>query len=200
MTQIPGTTQHARSVSLAVLGVVLGVGMTAGPAHADERPPVKPAVTAASVSAASVTAAPVTAAPVTAAPALAPAVVTGSPASGQSRSVDRTVSAFAAEHRFTVHLAPLPRYRGVPAYATTDMRTCQVWVTKATTGAVALDVMRHEFIHVLACRAGTHFATAHFEHVADAGAALQGSRHAFYGRFSADDTLEAGRLLQTMAR
>jgi len=185
MTQIPGTIQHARSVSLAVLGVVLGVGMTAGPAHADQRPPVKPAVTVA---------------PVTAAPALAPAVVTGSPASLPSRSVDRTVRAFAAERGFTVNLAPLPRYRGVPAYATTDMRTCQVWVTKATTGAVALDVMRHELIHVLACRAGTHFATAHFEHVADAGAALQGSRHAFYGRFSSDDTLEARRLLQSMAR
>lgn len=79
------------------------------------------------------------------------------------------------------------------------MRTCQVWVTKATTSAVALDVL-HEFIHVFACRAGTHFASAHFEHVADAGAALQGSRHAFYGRFSTDDTLEARRLLQRMTR
>ena len=186
MTQIPGTTQHARSLSFAVLSVVLGLGMTAGPAHADQRPPVKPAVTAAPAPAASA--------------ASAPAVVTGSPASVPSRSVDRTVRAFAAERGFTVNLAPLPRYRGVPAYATTDMRTCQVWVTRATTGAVALDVMRHELIHVLACRAGTHFATAHFEHVADAGAALQGSRHAFYGRFSSDDTLEARRLLQTMAR
>ena len=192
MTQIPGTLQHARSVSLTIVAIVLGVGMTAGPAQADQRPPVRSAVPAASV-----TAAP---APVTVAPALAPAVVTGSPASLPNRSVNRTVSAFAAAHRFTVHLAPLPRYRGVPAYATTDMRTCQVWVTKATTGAVALDVLRHEFVHVLACRAGTHFATAHFEHVADAGAALQGSRHAFYGRFSADDTLEARRLMQTMTR
>lgn len=94
----------------------------------------------------------------------------------------------------------MPPYRGAPAYATTGMRTCQVWVTKATTNAVALDVLRQELIHVLACRAGTHFATAHFEYVADADVALQGSRHAFYGRFSADDTLEARRLLQTMTR
>ncbi|WP_411285615.1 hypothetical protein, partial [Lapillicoccus sp.] len=182
MTQIPRTTQHARSVSFAVLTAVLAVGVAVGPAHPDQRPPTDSVVTEAA------------AAPAAAAPAeavAAPAIATGSAASVASRSVERTVRAFAAEHRFTVHLAPLPRYRGVPAYATTDMRTCQVWVTKATTSSVALDVLRHELIHVLACRAGTHFATSHFEHVADAGAALQGSRHAFYGRFSADDTLEA---------
>ncbi len=192
MTQTPGTTQHARSVSFAVVTAVLALGVAVGPAYADQRPPTDSVVTQ-----------PAAVAPAAAAPAAAvaaPAIATGSAASVPSRSVERTVRAFAAEHRFTVHLAPLPRYRGVPAYATTDMRTCQVWVTKATTSAVAVDVLRHELIHVLACRAGTRFATAHFEHVADAGAALQGSRHAFYGRFSADDTLEARRLIQTMTR
>lgn len=173
MTQISETAQHARSGVLAVLAVVLGVSMTAAPAHADQHP-------------------------VTAAPATVGA--TGSPASVPSRSVNRAVRAFAGERGFTVHLAPLPRYRGVPAYATTDMRTCQVWVTGATTMAVAIDVLRHEFIHVLECCAGTHFATVHFEHVADAGAALQGSHRAFYGRFSMDDTLEARRLMQTNRR
>jgi len=110
-------------------------------------------------------------------------------------ATDHLLTAFAADHGFTVHLSSMPGYRGVPPYATTDMQTCQVWVAKATTTAVALDVLRHEFIHVLACHAGTHFATDHFEHVADAGAALQGSRHAFYGPFTADDTLEARRLI-----
>jgi len=178
MGQILETTQAARSAVLAVLAVVLGVGISAGPARADQRPATDAAVT------------------------VAPATVgaTGSAASVPRRSVNRIVTAFAGERGFTVHLAPLPRYRGAPAYATTDMRTCQVWVTRATTSAVALDVLRHEFIHVLECRAGTHFATARFEHVADAGAALQGSRRAFYGRFSTDDTLEARRLMQTMTR
>jgi len=178
MSQIFKTTKRAHSGALAVLAVLLGVGMSAGPARADQRPATGAAIT------------------------VAPAALgaPGSPASVPSRSVKRTVTAFAAQRGFTVHLAPLPGIRGVPAYATTDMRTCQVWVTKATTSAVALDVLRHEFIHVLACRAGTHFASAHFEHVADAGAALQGSRHAFYGNFSTDDTLEARRLMQRMTR
>lgn len=177
MTQKSETTRHARSGVLAVLAVVLGVGLTAGPAHADQRPSPEAAVTAAA----------------------ATVGATPSPASVSSRSINRTVRAFAGAHGFTVHLAPLPRYRGIPAYATTDMRTCQVWVTtRATSSAVAIDVLRHEYIHVLECRAGTHFVTAHLEHVADAGAALQGSRRAFYGRFSTDDTLEARRLLKTM--
>ena len=113
---------------------------------------------------------------------------------------DRAVTAFAARNRFTAHLGSMPGYRGAPVYAVTDMRTCQVWVSKATTNALALEVLRHEFVHVLVCRSGTHFATRHFEHVADAGAALLGSRHAFYGRFSSDDTLEAKRLLAGVTR
>jgi len=176
MTQKPETTRHARRAVLAVLAVALGVGLAAGPARADQRPTTQTAVTAAA----------------------ATVGATPSPASVSSRSVNRTVIAFAGAHGFTVHLAPLPRYRGIPAYATTDMRTCQVWVARATSSTVAIDVLRHEYIHVLQCRAGTHFVTAHLEHVADAGAALQGSRRAFYGRFSTDDTLEARRLLKTM--
>lgn len=73
-------------------------------------------------------------------------------------------------------------------------------VTQATTDALLLDVLRHELIHVFACRAGTHVATDHFEHVADAGAALMGSRLSFYGPFSADDTLEARRLIDAPTR
>ncbi len=105
------------------------------------------------------------------------------------------LTGFAAQHGFAVHLVAMPGYGGPPAYASTDMRSCQVWVGPRTTGTLAMDVVRHEYLHVLACRDGTHFATPHFEHVADAGAALQGARHAFYGAFSRDDTLEARRLL-----
>ena len=128
---------------------------------------------------------------------MAPPARAASAISTKVSARDAIVTGFAAQHGFTVHLVTMPGYQGPPAYASTDMRSCQVWVTPRTTRTLAVDVVRHEYLHVLACRVGTHFATPHFEHVADAGAALQGARHAFYGAFTRDDTLEARRLLTT---
>lgn len=113
-------------------------------------------------------------------------------------SRDRAIYAAAARYGFTVRLGNVPGYTG-RAYATTDMRTCVVYASSFLTPNVVLDVLRHEFVHVLLCRAGTSFATKHGEHVADAGAALLGSnRTPFYGPFTTDDTLEARRLLALM--
>lgn len=80
-------------------------------------------------------------------------------------------------------------------YALTSPSTRVVTLTPNATFDVVKDVLRHEYIHVLQCRAGAYF-TIEAEHVADAGAAYLGARRTFYGRFTPDDTLIARRLIE----
>jgi hypothetical protein len=79
-------------------------------------------------------------------------------------------------------------------YALTSASTCVVTLTPNATIDLVRDVLLHEYIHVLQCRAGAYFTVA-AEHVADAGAAYLGAKRAFYGPFTSDDTLIARRLI-----
>ena len=114
-------------------------------------------------------------------------------------SRDALIASTAARYGFTANLGNDPRYTGGPAFATTDV-SCLVWVTAITKAADVVDVLKHEYVHVLQCRAGSILGTTQGEHVADAGAALLGSKRSFHGPFTADDTAEARRLIDRMGR